>query len=288
MDTKQLLKKVRKIEIKTRRLSDNVFGGEYHSTFKGRGMTFSEVRQYQFGDDVRAIDWNVTARYNEPFVKVFEEERELTLMLVVDVSGSEAFGTQTQFKREVLTEIAATLAFSALQNNDKVGLLLFSDQVELFIPPKKGRSHILRIIRELLEFKPLSSMTNIANALEFLSGVLKKKAIIFMLSDFMDTGYQKNLRIAAKKHDLTGIRVYDTVETKLPNLGIVPIKDSESGVVQLVSTFSKKIKNNYENKYREHVLAYEELFSKNGAGHLSCSVEESYVKKLLGYFKARL
>ena len=288
MDTKQLLKKVRKIEIKTRRLSDHVFGGEYHSTFKGRGMTFSEVRQYQFGDDVRAIDWNVTARYNEPFVKVFEEERELTLMLVVDVSGSEAFGTKTQFKREVLTEIAATLAFSALQNNDKVGLLLFSDQVELFIPPKKGRSHILRIIRELLEFKPLSSMTNIANALEFLSGVLKKKAIIFMLSDFMDTGYQKNLRIAAKKHDLTGIRVYDKVETKLPNLGIVPIKDSESGVVQLVSTFSKKVKNNYENKYREHVLAYEELFSKNGAGHLSCSVEESYVKKLLGYFKARL
>lgn len=288
MDTKQLLKKVRKIEIKTRRLSDHVFGGEYHSTFKGRGMTFSEVRQYQFGDDVRAIDWNVTARYNEPFVKVFEEERELTLMLVVDVSGSEAFGTKTQFKREVLTEIAATLAFSALQNNDKVGLLLFSDQVELFIPPKKGRSHILRIIRELLEFKPLSSMTNIANALEFLSGVLKKKTIIFMLSDFMDKGYKNNLRIAAKKHDLTGIRVYDTVETKLPNLGIVPIKDSETGMVQLVSTFSKKIKNNYENKYREHVLAYEELFSKNGAGHLSCSVEESYVKKLLGYFKARL
>ena len=288
MDTKELLKKVRKIEIKTRRLSDHVFGGEYHSTFKGRGMTFSEVRQYQFGDDVRAIDWNVTARYNEPFVKVFEEERELTLMLVVDVSGSEAFGTQTQFKRDILTEIAATLAFSALQNNDKVGLLLFSDQVELFIPPKKGRSHILRIIRELLEFKPQSSKTNIGNALKFLSGVLKKKAIVFMLSDFMDEGYQKTLRIAAKKHDLTGIRVYDTVETKLPNLGIVPIKDSETGLVQWVSTFSKKVRNNYENKYREHVVAYEELFSKNGAGHLSCSVEESYVKKLLGYFKARL
>ena len=288
MDTKELLKKVRKIEIKTRRLSDHVFGGEYHSTFKGRGMTFSEVRKYQFGDDVRAIDWNVTARYNEPFIKVFEEERELTLMLVVDVSGSEAFGTQTQFKREILTEIAATLAFSALQNNDKVGLLLFSDQVELFIPPKKGRSHILRIIRELLEFKPQSSKTNIGNALKFLSGVLKKKAIVFMLSDFMDEGYQKTLRIAAKKHDLTGIRVYDTVETKLPNLGIVPIKDSETGLVQWVSTFSKKVRNNYENKYREHVVAYEELFSKNGAGHLSCSVEESYVKKLLGYFKARL
>jgi uncharacterized protein (DUF58 family) len=288
MDTKALLKKVRKIEIKTRRLSDHVFGGEYHSTFKGRGMTFSEVRQYQFGDDVRAIDWNVTARYNEPFVKVFEEERELTLMLVVDVSGSEAFGTQSQFKREILTEIAATLAFSALQNNDKVGLLLFSDQVELFIPPKKGRSHILRIIRELLEFEPKSFRTHIGNALEFLSGVLKKKAIVFMLSDFMDQGYEKTLRIAAKKHDLTGIRVYDPVETKLPNLGIVPIRDAETGAVQWISTFSKKIRKNYEVQYLSHVNAFEELFSKNGAGHLSCSVEESYVKKLLGYFKARI
>ena len=288
MDTKSLLKKVRKIEIKTRRLSDNVFGGEYHSTFKGRGMTFSEVRQYQFGDDVRSIDWNVTARYNEPFVKVFEEERELTLMLVVDVSGSEAFGTKTQFKREILTEIAATLAFSALKNNDKVGLLLFSDQVELFIPPKKGRSHILRIIRELLEFKPQSFKTNISNALEFLTGVLKKKAIVFVLSDFMDEGYSKTLRIIAKKHDLTGIRVYDSVETKLPKLGIVPIRDSETGLVQWVNTFSKRIRKNYENKYFDHVKVYEELFSKNGAGHLSCSVEESYVKKLLGYFKARL
>jgi len=288
MDTKALLKKVRKIEIKTRRLSDHVFGGEYHSTFKGRGMTFSEVRQYQFGDDVRAIDWNVTARYNEPFVKVFEEERELTLMLLVDVSGSEAFGTQTQFKREILTEIAATLAFSALQNNDKVGLVLFSDQVELFIPPKKGRSHILRIIRELLEFKPQSLKTHIGNALEFLSGVLKKKAIVFMLSDFIDQGYEKTLRIAAKKHDLTGIRVFDPVETKLPNLGIVPIRDAETGAIQWVSTFSKKIRRNYKAQYQEHVQAYEELFSKNGAGHLSCNVEESYVKKLLGYFKARM
>ncbi|OUW34730.1 MAG: DUF58 domain-containing protein [Flavobacteriaceae bacterium TMED179] len=288
MDTKELLKKVRKIEIKTRRLSDHIFGGEYHSTFKGRGMTFSEVRQYQFGDDVRAIDWNVTARYNEPFVKVFEEERELTLMLVVDVSGSEAFGTQTQFKREILTEIAATLAFSALQNNDKVGLLLFSDQVELFIPPKKGRSHVLRIIRELLEFKPQSYNTSIGNALEFLSGILKKKAIVFMLSDFIDKGYEKTLRIAAKKHDLTGIRVYDTLETKLPNLGILPIRDSETDSVKWISTFSKKVRNNYEKRYREHVASYEELFSKNGAGHLSCGVEESYVKKLLGYFKARI
>ena len=288
MDTKELLKKVRKIEIKTRRLSDHVFGGEYHSTFKGRGMTFSEVRQYQFGDDVRSIDWNVTARYNEPFVKVFEEERELTLMLVVDVSGSEAFGTTTQFKRETLTEIAATLAFSALQNNDKVGLLLFSDQVELFIPPKKGRSHILRIIRELLEFRPLSLKTNIANALEFLSGILKKKAIVFMLSDFMDNNYERTLRIAAKKHDLTGIRVYDPIEKKLPNLGIIPIKDSETGIVQWVSTFPKKNRELYSKNYRNQVKSFEEIFKKNGAGQISCSVEESYVKKLLGYFKARV
>ena len=288
MDTKALLKKVRKIEIKTRRLSDHVFGGEYHSTFKGRGMTFSEVRQYQFGDDVRAIDWNVTARYNEPFVKVFEEERELTLMLVVDVSGSEAFGTQTQFKREILTEIAATLAFSALQNNDKVGLVLFSDQVELFIPPKKGRSHVLRIIRELLEFKPESSKTNISNTLEFLSGVLKKKAIVFIISDFMDDGYEKTLRITAKKHDLTGIRVYDPVETQLPNLGLVPMKDAETGKTRWINTQSKKIRMRFSENYKKQVAVYEELFQKNGAGHISCSVEESYVKKLLGYFKRRI
>ncbi len=288
MDTKALLKKVRKIEIKTRRLSDHVFGGEYHSTFKGRGMTFSEVRQYQYGDDVRSIDWNVTARYNEPFVKVFEEERELTLMLLVDVSGSEAFGTKSQFKRDYLTEIAATLAFSALQNNDKVGLVLFSDQVELFIPPKKGRSHILRIIRELLEFDPSSKRTNIANALEFLSGVLKKKAIVFVLSDFRDLAYEKTLRIAAKKHDLTGIRIYDPMETTIPNLGIVPMLDAESGKLRWINTISKSVRRQYALNYARHVNSYEEWFRKNGAGQLSCSVEESYVKKLLGFFKARV
>ena len=288
MDTKALLKKVRKIEIKTRRLSDNIFGGEYQSTFKGRGMTFSEVRQYQYGDDVRAIDWNVTARYNEPFIKVFEEERELTMMLVVDVSGSESFGTKTQFKREILTEIAATLAFSALQNNDKVGLLLFSDNVELFIPPKKGKSHILRIIRELLEFQPQSTKTDIATTFEYLSGVLKKKAIVFVLSDFMDEGYEKNLRIVAKKHDLTGIRVFDPIEAVLPNLGMVPMQDAETKTVRWINTFSKSTRKIYAAEYREKVKKYEELFSKNGAGHLSCSVEESYVKKLLGYFKKRI
>ena len=212
MDTKELLKKVRKIEIKTRRLSDHVFGGEYHSTFKGRGMTFSEVRQYQFGDDVRNIDWNVTARYNEPFIKVFEEERELTMILMVDVSGSENFGTHGQFKNEYITEIAATLAFSATQNNDKIGLILFSGEIELYIPPKKGRSHVLRIIRELLEFRPKNKQTNIAEALKFLSNVMKKKAIVFMLSDFIDEKYQHNLKIASGKHDITGIRIFDKNE----------------------------------------------------------------------------
>ena len=288
MDTKELLKKVRKIEIKTRRLSDHVFGGEYHSTFKGRGMTFSEVRQYQFGDDVREIDWNVTARYNEPFVKVFEEERELTLMLVVDVSGSEFFGTGNQFKREVLTEIAATLSFSALQNNDKVGLLLFSDQVELFIPPKKGKTHVLRIIRELLEFQPKSKKTDINTALEFLFGILKKKAIVFLLSDFMDQKYEKTLRIAAKKHDLTGIRVYDKREVEIPNIGLVPMLDSETQKTKWINTASKSVRNQYQKSHKEHVESFETLFRKNGAGTLHCSLEESYVKKLLSYFKARI
>ena len=287
MDTKALLKKVRKIEIKTRRLSDHLFGGEYHSTFKGRGMTFSEVRQYQYGDDIRAIDWNVTARYNEPFVKIFEEERELTLMLVVDVSGSETFGTKTQLKREILTEIAATLSFSALQNNDKVGLLLFSDQVELFIPPKKGRSHVLRIIRELIEFEPKSKLTNIAEALKFLSNVMKKKAIVFLLSDFMTEDYQHNLKIASGKHDITGIRVFDKYEAEIPNLGMVQMQDQETGASFLVNTASKTVRKNYQVNYQNKVGYFSESFKKSGAGALDCRIDESYVKKLLGYFKQR-
>ena len=287
MDTKELLKKVRKIEIKTRRLSDHVFGGEYHSTFKGRGMTFSEVRQYQFGDDVRNIDWNVTARYNEPFVKVFEEERELTLMLMVDISGSEFFGTQEQFKNEIITEIAATLAFSAMQNNDKTGLILFSDEIELYIPPKKGKSHVLRIIRELLEFKPKSNKTDIANALKFLSSVMKKKAIVFVLSDFIADGYRDTLKIAAKKHDVTGIRIYDKAEENIPNLGMVQMQDQETGELLLVNTSSKSVRNQYYSYHRERVDYFNESFTKSGAGALSTRVDESYVKKLLGYFKRR-
>ncbi len=287
MDTKELLKKVRKIEIKTRRLSDHIFGGEYHSTFKGRGMTFSEVRQYQFGDDVRSIDWNVTARYNEPYIKVFEEERELTMMLMVDVSGSELFGTTNQFKKDIITEISATLAFSALQNNDKAGLILFSDAVELYIPPKKGKSHVLRIIRELLEFKPNSNRTDLAEALKFLSSVMKKRAIVFVLSDFIADDYEKALKISGNKHDLTGIRIYDEREETIPNLGMVQMLDAETGRVQLVNTQSKSVRNAYGDYYRQRIDYYTETFKKSGCGTLSCRVDESYVKKLLGYFKRR-
>ncbi len=287
MDTKEILKKVRKIEIKTRRLSDHIFSGEYHTSFKGRGMTFSEVRQYQYGDDVRAIDWNVTARYNEPYVKVFEEERELTMMLMVDCSGSESFGTQNQLKSEVITEIAATLAFSSTQNNDKVGLILFSDEIELFIPPKKGKSHVLRIIRELIEFQPKSKKTDIAQALKFLSSVMKKKAIVFMISDFMSKDYEHTLKIASKKHDVTGIRVFDKREESLPNLGLVNMLDAETGKTMLVDTSSKKLRQNYEINYRTNVNYFTSVFSKCGAGAVSSRVDESYVTKLLGYFKAR-
>lgn len=287
MDTKELLKKVRKIEIKTRRLSDHIFGGEYHSTFKGRGMTFSEVRQYQFGDDVRSIDWNVTARYNEPFVKVFEEERELTLMLLADISGSELFGTDGQFKKEIITEISATLAFSALQNNDKVGLILFSGEIELFIPPKKGKSHVLRIIRELLEYTPGNRQTDISKALKFLSNVIRKRAIVFVLSDFMADDYSQTLRITGKKHDVTGIRVYDSKEEALPNLGVVQMLDAESGELQLVNTKSIRVREAYRNHYQDRLNYFRESFRKSGCGVLDCRVDESYVRKLLGYFKQR-
>ena len=287
MNTKELLKKVRKIEIKTRRLSDHIFGGEYHSTFKGRGMTFSEVRQYQFGDDVRSIDWNVTARYHEPFVKVFEEERELTMMLLVDVSGSEFFGTQTQSKKDLLTEIAATLAFSATQNNDKIGLLLFSDKIELYIPPKKGRSHVLRIIRELLEFKPESRNTDINGALKYLTNVMKKKAIVFVLSDFLSDDYQRTLKIVSGRHDVTGIRIYDKMEEAIPNLGLVQVQDQESGKLITVNTGSKSVRHSYAKYYESRVDYFKQSFSLSGAGIIENRTDEHYVKKLLGYFKRR-
>ena len=287
MDTKELLKKVRKIEIKTRRLSDHIFSGEYHTSFKGRGMTFSEVRQYQYGDDIRAIDWNVTARYNEAHVKVFEEERELTMMLMVDISGSEGFGTKGQLKKDIVTEIAATMAFSATQNNDKIGLILFSDQIELYIPPKKGRSHVLRIIRELIEFQPKSYKTDVAQALKFLSSTQKKKAIVFMISDFMADDYEHTLKIASKKHDITGIRVYDIREEKMPNIGMVPMLDAEIGMTQLVNTGSKEVRMNYEKYYHQKVAYFKDMFSKSGSGVVNTRVDENYVTKLLGYFKSR-
>jgi uncharacterized protein (DUF58 family) len=285
MQTSEILKKVRKIEIKTKRLSNHIFSGEYHSHFKGRGMTFSEVRPYQYGDDVRSIDWNVTARYNEPFVKVFEEERELTMLLMVDVSGSEFFGTQSQLKKDTLTEIAATLAFSAIQNNDKVGLLLFSDIVELYIPPKKGRSHVLRIIRELIEFKPTQRQTSIKNALEFLSGVMKKKAILFILSDFIDKGYEKSLKIVGKKHDVTGIRIFDPKEVEIPNLGLISVWDAESGSTHLVDTSSSKVRTAYKAHYLSVVDYFKTQFTHSGAGVIHNRTDEDYVKNLLGYFK---
>lgn len=287
MDTKELLKKVRKIEIKTRRLSNHLFSGEYNTTFKGKGMTFSEVRRYQFGDDVRAIDWNVTARYNEPYIKVFEEERELTMMLMVDVSGSGNFGTNLQFKKDTATEIAATLAFSATQNNDKIGLILFSDQIELYIPPKKGKSHVLRIIRELIEFKPKSNKTSVSEAFKFLSGIQKKRAIVFMISDFMAGDYQHTLKIAAKKHDVTGIRVFDEKERHLPNIGLVNMFDAETGQQRLINTSSKKVRTEYEKYYHEKVKYFQEVFTKCGAGMMSTRLDEDYAKKLLGYFRAR-
>jgi uncharacterized protein (DUF58 family) len=287
MDTKELLKKVRKIEIKTKRLSNHIFSGEYHSSFKGRGMTFSEVRQYQYGDDIRNIDWNVTARYNEAHVKVFEEERELTMVLMVDISGSESFGSKNQFKKDIVTEIAATMAFSATQNNDKIGLILFSDTVELYIPPKKGRSHVLRIIRELIEFEPKSHKTDIAQALKFLSGTQKKKAIIFMISDFMSEAYEHTLKIASKKHDITGVRVYDIREEKIPNLGMVHMLDAETGKTQLVDTSSKTVRLNYEKYYQDRLNYFKDTFRKSGAGIVNTRVDENYVTKLLGYFKSR-
>jgi uncharacterized protein (DUF58 family) len=287
VETKELLKKVRKVEIKTKRLSNNIFGGEYHSTFKGRGMTFSEVRGYEFGDDVRSIDWNVTARYNAPFVKVFEEERELTLMLMVDISGSKFFGTDNDLKKNIATEISATLAFSAIQNNDKVGLILFTDNIELYIPPAKGRTHILRIIRELIEFKPKSKRTDISTALEFFSNVISKKSIAFLLSDFISKDYQKSLSIASKKHDLTGIRIYDKFEEDMPNLGLIPMIDQETDKVEFIDTGSKDVRKNYKINSLKMKDEFETTFKRNGSGTINCRTDQSYVKLLLGYFKNR-
>lgn len=287
MDTKELLKKVRKIEIKTKRLSDHIFGGEYQSTFKGRGMAFSEVRQYQFGDDVRAIDWNVTARYNDTFIKVFEEERELTMMLIIDISGSNFFGSDAMFKNEYVTELAATLAFSATKNNDKVGLILFSDNVELYIPPKKGKSHVLRIIRELLEFKSGSKKTDINIPLKFVSNILKNRSIAFIISDFISKDYSNSLKIFSSKHDVTGIRIYDKTEEIIPNLGVIDITDNETGAKLTVNTGSKNVRKKYSEYYNSKRNEFIDFFKKSGSGIIECNTQDDYQKKLLKYFKSR-
>ena len=287
MTTKDILKKVRKIEIKTKRLSDHIFGGEYHSSFKGRGMTFAEVRPYSYGDDVRNIDWNVTARYRTPFVKVFEEERELTMLLAVDISGSQWFGTREHLKREMITEIVATLAFSATQNNDKVGLLLYSNEIELFIPPQKGRSHVLRIIRELIDFKPKQTRTNTSMALKFLYNVLKKKAIVFLISDFVDENYEDTLKIVGNKHDLTGIMVYDPMEREMPNLGLVTMKDLETGKHKFINTSSKKLRKTHNANFLRRLNYFKKSFQKTGSGVIWVATNQSYIKKMLQYFKAR-
>ncbi len=285
MDTKELLKKVRKIEIKTRRLSDQLFSGQYHSAFKGRGMTFSEVRPYQYGDDVRAIDWNVTARYRTPFVKLFEEERELTVMLAVDISGSENFGTRGQLKREIITEIAATLAFSAIKNNDKVGLVLFTDRIELFITPQKGRSHVLGIIRQLLDFRPQGRGTATAMALKYLFNVLKKTSIVFLISDFLDDGYADTLKIVTKKHDVVGIRVYDPAEKDFPPGGFLLLEDPETGRKQYVDTSSAAVRKAIADGFAHYDHYFTDAFRKAGGGHIQVGTDSSYVKALMQYFK---
>jgi uncharacterized protein (DUF58 family) len=287
MDTKDLLKKVRKIEIKSRGLSNQIFSGEYQSAFKGRGMAFSEVREYQVGDEIRTIDWNVTARFNHPYVKVFDEEREMTVMLLVDVSGSKNFGTQTQLKQELATELCAVLAFSAIQNNDKVGVLFFTDQVEKFIPPKKGRSHILMIIRELINFEPKHKGTNIAEALRFFTGAIKKRCTSFLISDFMSSSFENELKIANRKHDLVALRLFDLHEEEFPNLGVIPVKDEETGQVAWVNTGSKEVRFEFKRAALERNGRLEDLFKRSGVDFTKIGTHQSYIKPLMTLFKKR-
>lgn len=288
METSELLKKVRKIEIKTKGLSANIFAGQYHSAFKGRGMAFSEVREYQYGDDIRDIDWNVTARYSKPYIKVFEEEREMTVMLLVDVSASQYFGTRNAVKRDIVTELSATLAFSAIQNNDKIGVIFFSDKIEKFIPPKKGRKHILYIIRELIDFKAESTKTDLGMALKFLTNVLKKKCTTFMVSDFIDpVNYYNALTIANRKHDVVAIQVYDKLETELPNVGLMKIRDFESGEEQWIDTSSRKERSQYGQWWKDRQATMVNTFNRSRVDSVSVSTDEDYVKALLALFKMR-
>jgi uncharacterized protein (DUF58 family) len=287
VEATELLKRVRKIEIKSRGLSKHIFAGEYHSAFKGKGMAFSEVREYQYGDDIRNIDWNVTARFNHPYIKIYEEERELTVMLIVDVSGSRNFGTQAMLKKNLITEISAVLSFSAIQNNDKVGVIMFSDRIEKFIPPKKGKQHILRIIRELLNFEPVSTGTNITEALRFLINAIKKRSTAFLISDFMDENFEDALKIASKKHDLVGLKIYDLRETELPSIGLVKLLDAESGRDIWIDTSDSYIRDTYRHSWRKSNEDMDEMLSRFGVDYVSISTGEDYVKPLINLFKRR-
>ncbi|MDL2243331.1 DUF58 domain-containing protein [Bacteroidales bacterium OttesenSCG-928-J19] len=288
METSELLKRVRQIEIKTRGLSRNIFAGQYHSAFKGRGMAFSEVREYEFGDDTRDIDWNVTARYNKPFIKIFEEERELTVMLLIDVSGSSHFGTHSMMKKDMITEIAATLAFSAIQNNDKIGVLFFTDKLEKFIPPQKGKKHILYIIRELIDFQPDNTKTDISQVLKYLTGAIKKRCTAFLVSDFVaKDNYEHALTIANKKHDIVGIQVYDMHEARLPDVGMMKILDAENGNEKWVDTSSAKVRKAYNDWWKDRQDEMETAFTKSRVDSVSIRTDEDYVKSLIGLFNKR-
>ncbi|MCK3685221.1 DUF58 domain-containing protein [Maribellus sp. YY47] len=289
METTDLLKKVRKIEIKTRGLSRNIFAGEYHSAFKGRGMAFSEVREYQFGDDIRNIDWNVTARYNHPYVKVFEEERELTVMLLIDVSGSREFGTFEKLKKNVITELSAVLSFSAIQNNDKIGVIFFSDKIEKFIPPKKGKSHILRIIRELIDFQPEDRGTDITEAIRYLTNAIKKRCTAFVISDFMDENKELEmaLSIANNKHDVVALKIFDERETELPSIGMIKLKDAETGDYVWVDSSSRRTRNMYSDWWRKHTTRLDVMFKKCGVDYVAINTNEDYVKSLMTLFRKR-
>ncbi|MBR3015013.1 MAG: DUF58 domain-containing protein [Bacteroidaceae bacterium] len=288
MEATELLNKVRRIEIKTRGLSNNIFAGEYHSAFKGRGMAFSEVREYQYGDDVRDIDWNVTARFHRPYIKVYEEERELTVMLLIDVSGSLEFGTVKQLKKDMVAEIAATLAFSAIQNNDKIGVIFFSDKIEKFIPPKKGRKHILYIIRELLDFKPTSRMTNIRMALEYLTNVMKRRCTAFILSDFLDKeNFQNAMTIANRKHDMVAVQVYDRRLAELPSVGLIRVKDAETGKEQWIDSSSKAVRKAHHDWWVDKQLQLSEMFTRSNVDVVSVRTDQDYVKALMNLFAKR-
>jgi uncharacterized protein (DUF58 family) len=287
METSELIKKVRKIEIRTRGLSREIFSGEYHSAFKGRGMAFSEVRDYEPGDDIRTIDWNVTARFNHPFVKIFEEERELNVMLLVDVSGSESYGARKQFKRDLITELSAILAFSAIQNNDKIGVIFFSDRVEKFIPPKKGRTHALRIIRELLKFEPENKETNIGEALRYLSNVANKRNIIFILSDFISEDFDEPLRIVSRRHDTVAMRIYDQSEEELPDLGLIKAVDAETGDIRWVDTSDRKIRRSYSEWWAGQESMLRDVFMRSKVDQVKIRTDESYIAPLIAFFKRR-